>query len=393
MIAGGDGGNLLKGVKIVDLTSVVFGPYATQILADLGADVIKVEAPGGDTYRYGSKPAKTPGMGPGFIALNRGKRSIVLNLKQPEDLAVMRDLIADADVFMLNVRGKGAERLGLDYEAVAALNPAIIYAHCVGFGQDGPYADLQAYDDVIQAATGTTSLLPRADGNPRARYLPSLIADKVAGLHGVYAVLAAIIHKMRTGQGQKVEIPMFEAFTSFMLAEHLDGITFDPPVGDVAYFRQVDPDRQPFPTTDGYVSIVVYTDDTWPVLFGLLGSPETMDDPRFASRKLRATNLPALYQEVARLTLKFSTEQLIANCQKANIPAQPARDMADVMNDEHLKATGFFKRRTHETEGDYFEMQPAVRFRNVDTTPSSSAPMLDEHGPSIRQSRFGPVPD
>ncbi len=227
-----ESGSMLEGVRILDLTGVVFGPYATQILADLGAEVIKVEAPGGgDQYRWTAKAARTPGMSPGFLALNRGKQSVVLDLKNPDDLAVLRALIPTADVFILNVRGAAAERLGLDYPSVAALNPGIIYAHCVGFGQDGPYAGLQAYDDVIQAATGTTSLLSRVDGNPAARYLPSLVADKVAGLHAAYAVLAAIVHKLRTGRGQTVEIPMLETFTSFMMVEHLGGQSFDPPNG------------------------------------------------------------------------------------------------------------------------------------------------------------------
>jgi len=388
MIAAGDGQALLQGVRIVDLTSVVFGPYSTQVLADMGADVIKVEAPGGDAFRYSARAPHTVGMAPGFIAINRGKRSVVLDLKQPGDLAVMHGLLGETDVFMLNVRGKAAERLGLDYEAVQALNPEIVYVHCVGFGQDGPYADLQAYDDVIQAATGSTTLLSRVDGNPRARYLPSLIADKVAGLHGAYAVLAAIIHRLRTGRGQRVEVPMFEAFTSFILAEHLGGLTFDPPVGDVCYSRQLDPDRQPFPTRDGYVSLVCYVDETWPRLFELLGNPTFLDAPEFATRRLRVINLSLLYREIARLTPAFLTADLVAKCHAAQIPAQAVRDIADIMDDPHLQASGFFRPRVHASEGDYFEMQPPVRFDDAETAPTTPAPSLDEHGPAVRRSGF-----
>jgi crotonobetainyl-CoA:carnitine CoA-transferase CaiB-like acyl-CoA transferase len=354
---------MLRGIRILDLTSVVFGPYCTKTLADLGADVIKVETPnGGDAYRWATKSANTPGMSPGFMAINHGKRSIALDLKQANDLAAVHALITDADVFILNIRGKAAERLGLDYASVQALRPDIIYVHCVGFGQDGPYADLQAYDDVIQAATGTTSLLSRVDGDPRARYLPSLIADKVAGLHGVYATLAAIIHKLRTGEGQYVEVPMFESFTSFMLAEHLAGQTFDPPVGPVCYARQIDPDRQPLPTSDGYISIVAYTDDAWPRIFAMLGDPKFLADERFATRSLRVRNQSALLQRMASLTPNFTTAALMTACRMAQIPAQPARDIGDVMSDEHLVATGFFKRRRHSTEGEYFEMQQPVKF-------------------------------
>jgi crotonobetainyl-CoA:carnitine CoA-transferase CaiB-like acyl-CoA transferase len=260
-----DGGAMLSGIKVLDLTSVVFGPYCTQILADLGAEVTKVEPPEiGDVARYLGKPAVSAGMSPTFMALNGGKQSRAIDLKSEAGAAQMQALLAECDVFVLNVRGKAAERLGLDYESVRAINPQVIYVHCVGFGQEGPYADLQAYDDVIQAATGATTLASRVDGDPRARYIPSLIADKVAGLHAAYGVLAAVIHKLRTGEGQRIEVPMFEAFAQFLLVEHLGGLTFDPPNAPVCYFRQIDPDRQPFPTSDGYISIVAYTASAWP---------------------------------------------------------------------------------------------------------------------------------
>ncbi|MCW6534035.1 CaiB/BaiF CoA transferase family protein [Sphingomonas lycopersici] len=380
-----DGKPMLAGIRIVDLTSVVFGPYCTQILADLGAEVIKVEAPGaGDAFRWSAKAAVTPGMSPGFMAFNRGKQSVTLDLKDPDDLATMKAMLRDADVFMLNVRGKAVERLGLDYDVVRTLNPDIIYAHCVGFGQDGPYADLQAYDDVIQAATGTATLLPRVDGDPRARYLPSLIADKVAGLHGAYAVLAAIVHKLRTGEGQKVEIPMFEAFTHFMLLEHLGGLTFDPPNGPVGYSRQLDPDRQPFPTADGFISIVFYNDDAWIKSFEILGNPAFLTDERFATRKARVQNMALMYREIARLTLGFATADLLARCHAAQIPAQAVRDLADIMQDPHLAATGFFSREEHPSEGGYFTMASPVRFAAQPSPPTRPAPLLGEQTDVLR---------
>jgi crotonobetainyl-CoA:carnitine CoA-transferase CaiB-like acyl-CoA transferase len=385
MMAINDGKPMLEGIKIVDLTSVVFGPYCTHVLCELGAEVIKVETPGvGDSFRWSGKAAATPGMSPGFMAINRGKQSVALDLKNTGDHDFMVALLKDADVFVLNVRGKAAARLGLDYEAVKAINPGIIYVHCVGFGQDGPYADLQAYDDVIQAATGTATLLPRVDGDPRARYLPSLIADKVAGLHAVYGVLAAIIHKMRTGEGQKVEIPMFEAFTHFMLIEHLGGLTFDPPNAPVGYFRQIDPDRQPFPTIDGYVSIVAYTDEAWPRVFELLGNPGFMDDERFATRKLRTKNLALLYREMARLTPAFTTADLVARCHAAQIPAQPVRDLAAIMDDPHLSATGFFSRQEHASEGGFHAMAHPVQFGEPVASAGRAVPTLGEHTDNIR---------
>jgi crotonobetainyl-CoA:carnitine CoA-transferase CaiB-like acyl-CoA transferase len=388
MISAGDSQALLTGVKVIDLTSVVFGPFTTQILADLGAEVIKVETPVGDAFRYAGLPAVTTGLGPSFMALNRGKRSIILDLKNADDLQVMKGLIADADVFALNVRGKAVERLGLDYEAVKAINPNIIYAHCVGFGQDGPYADLQAYDDVIQAATGTTTLLSRVDGNPAPRFLPSLVADKVAGLHGAYAILAAIIHRMRTGEGQKVEIPMMEAFSNFMLLEHLGGLTYDPPNAEAGYFRQLDPDRQPFPTADGHISLVPYTDPSLPLMFTILGDAAFLNDPKFATPRDRFANMALLYRRIAELTRNFTTAALLDACHAAQIPAQAVRDLGDILEEPHLAATGFFKRRTHPTEGDYFEMKPPIKFSAAETVPQHFPPQLGEHSDDIRAEQF-----
>lgn len=385
MIAPADGAAMLEGVKVLDLTSVVFGPYCTQLLANLGAEVIKIEMPGsGDAFRWSGKAVATKGMSPGFMAINRGKQSAALDLKADDDIATMKALLREVDVFVLNVRGKAVDRLGLDYESVKAINPEIIYVHCVGFGQDGPYADLQAYDDVIQAASGTATLLGRVDGDSRARYFPSLIADKVAGLNGAYATLAAIIHKLRTGRGQRVEVPMFETFTNFMLLEHFAGKTFDPPNASVCYDRQIDPDRQPFPTADGYISIVAYTDEAWPRVFALLGNPGFLDDERFRSMKLRARNTAPLYREMARLTPGYTTDELLKLCHAAQIPAQPVRDIADIMSDPHLAETGFFKRRKHPTEGDYFEMQEPIRFEDFPAPVLDHAPKLGEQTDAIR---------
>ncbi len=384
MIEAGDGKALLSGIRVVDLTSVVFGPYASQILADLGADVIKVEPPHGDHFRGGTRAAMTPGMGSGWMAVNRGKRSIVLDLKDAGDLDVMRGLLAEADVFISNVRGAGMDRLGLGYDAIAAINPAIVYAHCVGFGQDGPYASLQAYDDVIQAATGTTTLLPRVDGNPAPRYLPSLIADKVAGLHAAYAIQAALIHVLRTGRGQRVEIPMFEAFASFMMLEHLSDQTFIPPIGPAGYPRQIDPDRQPFPCSDGWLSIVAYTDSAWLTLFALLGDPGFLDDHRFSSARGRFIHSGLLYRRMAELTVAFAADALLALLRAADIPAMRVCDLNAVIDDAHLGATGFFRERDHSTEGRYRDMAPPVRFSDAALPPAAPPPTLDADGAGIR---------
>ena len=376
---------MLAGIKVVDLTSVVFGPYCTQVLADLGAEVIKVEAPGiGDALRWSGKAPASPNMAPGFMALNRGKRSIVLDLKAAGDLAVLQALLAEADVFVVNVRGKALERLGLDFAALSAAHPRLIYVHCVGFGQDGPYADLQAYDDVIQAATGTATLLPRVDGDPRPRYLPSLLADKVAGLHAAYAALAALFHRERSGAGQLVEVPMFEAFTSFMMLEHLGGQTFDPPTGPVGYARQLDPVRQPFPTADGYISIVIYTLDAWDRVFALLGDTDFIVQDRFNAPGGRMRHQTELYEHLTALTPRLTTAELLRRCHEVQLPAQAVCDLADVINDPHLAATGFFRRREHPSEGIYLEQAPPVRFGGGPSPLLSMPPQLDGDGSQIR---------
>jgi crotonobetainyl-CoA:carnitine CoA-transferase CaiB-like acyl-CoA transferase len=353
---------MLSGIRIVDLSSIVFGPYATELMVDMGADVIKVEPPAGDQMRHTGRSKATRRMGPVHMILNRGKRSMMLDLKTEEDAAVMRDLLRTADVFIHNIRSAPIEKLGFGYEAVKAIKPDIVYVHCVGFGSDGPYAGLQAYDDVIQAATGTASLLPRADGDERPRYFPSLIADKVAGLYGAQAVLGGIIHKLRTGEGQFVEVPMFEAFAHFMLQEHLFGAVFKDPVESSGYPRQIDRNRQPFPTSDGYISIVPYTSDAVHRVFDVLGKPELLHEERFATPKMQTVNMTLLYAEIAKLTPARTTAEWVDLLNAASIPCMPIRDVADMIEDPHFKATDFFHAREHPTEGGYYEMRSPIRF-------------------------------
>ena len=377
--------SMLEGIRIVDLSSVVFGPYATQMLADMGADIIKVEPPVGEVSRYIGRHVNTRGMGSTHMTLNRGKRSMVLDLKQADDILVMRKLLKTADIFIHNVRSKAISRLGFGYDAVRDIKPDIIYLHCTGFGQDGPYRDLPAYDDVIQAATGLTSLLPRADGNPRRRYFPSLIADKVSGHYAAQAMLAAIIHRLRTGEGQYVEVPMFEAFASFNLTEHMHDATFDPPRGPIGYPRQLDRGRQPFPTADGNISIVAYSDGKMATLFALLGDPDVLSKPEFSGPSERFKNSAALYDEVARLTPAKTTAEWMPLLTTNEFPAMPACDLADIFDDPHLVETGFFQTREHPTEGRFKQITPPIRFGADKDRTIGFAPGLDEHGPELRQ--------
>lgn len=375
---------MLDGIRIVDLSSVVFGPYATQMLADMGADVIKVEPLTGDVSRYIGRARSVKSNGSTHLTINRGKRSIMLDLKADEDAATMRALLATADIFIHNVRTKAIEKLGLGYAAVKALKADIIYVHCTGFGQHGPYRDLQAYDDVIQAVTGATSLASRVDGDPRRRYIPSLIADKVAGHYGAQAMLAALVHKLRTGEGQHVEVPMFESFANFMLEEHLRDATLEPPIGPIGYPRQLDPGRQPFPSADGYISIVPYTDQKILELFELLGAPEIMTQPEFADPLGRFLNVTALYNHIAQLTPKKTTAEWLTLLVEAEIPAMPAIELEDIFEDPHLRETDFFRIREHPTEGAYREMTPPIRFGADPSRVLGAAPSLGEHSEAIR---------
>jgi crotonobetainyl-CoA:carnitine CoA-transferase CaiB-like acyl-CoA transferase len=376
---------MLEGVKIIDMTSVIFGPFCTQMLAEMGADVTKVEAPGGDIFRRAGTPAHTPLMGPCHMTLNRGKRSVELDLKQPGDAALMHAMIRDADIFIHNVRGHAIDSLGFGHKQLRAENPGLITIHCMGFGPDGPYAGLQAYDDVIQAATGMASFAPLVDGDPRPRYVPSTIADKVAGMYGAQAALGAYIHKLRTGEGQHVEVPMFECFTQFLYEEHLFGATFDPPTGPVGYPRQIDPARQPFPTKDGYISIVPYADASWATTFELLGEPALIHEPQFATYALRAQNVTQLYAAIARLTPARTTAEWLRLLTQARVPAMPVRAPADILDDPHLQKTGFFQRYEHPTEGPCIAMRPPIRFSARPDAPMRPAALLGEHTEAVRE--------
>lgn len=376
---------ILTGVRVLDLTTVVFGPYATQILADLGADVIKVEAPGGDTFRYAGKPAQTRGMGPQHLNLNRGKRSIVLDLKDAGDQETMRDLVRLTDVFIHNVRLDAIERLGFGPDACRALREDLIYVHCVGFGSKGPYAGLQAYDDVIQAASGAATLAGRVDGAGAPRYLPSLIADKVAGLNGAQAVLAAYIHRMRSGDGQFVEVPMFEAFTQFMMLEHLGAHTFVPPNGDAGYARQLDPDRQPFPTADGHISVVPYTPDVWVKVFDVLGDSAFLTRPEFSSVGNLLANQSLLYARMAELTPQRTTAAWLEAFTNARVPCMAVRDLSAMADDPHLRQTGFFSEAEHPSEGRYLRVGSPTFYSANAAPPPRHAPLVGGDGDEIRR--------
>ena len=354
----------LAGVKIIDMSSVVLGPFATLIFGDLGADVIKVEAgqkgKAGDMMRYaGASP--TGDLGPIYTSLNRNKRSVQLDAKTEDGKAAIIALLKDADVFFHNVRLAGMGRLGLDYESVKAINPGIVYVHCAGFGAGGPYEKRQAYDDLIQGASGFAALnAMRSGGDPE--YAPSLVADKTVGLFATYATLAALYHKQRTGEGQFVSVPMLESFTFFNMVENLYGETFLPGNGKLAYTRSVNANRKPYKTKDGYIGLVPYSDQQWELFFEMGGKSGVFEDPRFSTYSARTENITELYAIIGEVALLKTTNEWLALLDEANIPAMRYNQMSDVLADPHLAAVDFFQTRQHPEAGAYRSMKHPVDF-------------------------------
>jgi crotonobetainyl-CoA:carnitine CoA-transferase CaiB-like acyl-CoA transferase len=378
----------LSGVRILDLTSVVNGAYGTQILADQGADVIKLEDPGsgrgdgGDIMRWaGHLPEGAPrGMGPIFLTINRNKRSILLDMKSAAGKRALTKIIKSCDVLASSVRYEGMKRLGLSYEDVAAIKPDIIFVHAAGYGSDGPYAGEPAYDDLIQSASGMADILPRTDGNPVPRILPTLVADKVSGLFLSQAVTAALLHKARTGEGQFVEVPMFECVTSFLLVEHLYDHTFEPPTGQWGYQRVVNPNRKPFKTKDGYIGLLPYTDKQWDQFFDAAGFGEQVKtDPRFADYATRAKHTRELYGMIEQAAATKTTQEWLDILKPLSIPVVKTNTLDDLAHDPHLNAVGFFQEYEHPDIGRYRLMKPPVKFAASPSNLRRHPPKLGEH--------------
>jgi len=358
----------LHGVKVLDLTEFIFGPYATQILGDLGAEVIKVENPGGDRQRHNSKFAKHEDMSATFMSLNRNKRSVTLDLKTEEGRAALRKLVPGAHVFIHNVRADAMARLGFAYDEVTKLNPSIVYVHCVGYGSDGPYAGRQAFDDLVQAASGTADLLPRVDGNEELRLLPSFVADKVSSLHALWATLAALYHQKASGEGQFVEVPMFESFTSFMLAEHLYGETFSPAVSHIGHTVALGNDRRPLKCKDGYICIQPVSRATASRFMELGGVTGGLENSRFADAPKGKSRVPIYYEMLREAALAYTVEEWMTVGDANRIPIMRANTLEGVLDDPHLKAVDFFQLREHASEGTWRAMKPPVKFSK---TPAS----------------------
>ncbi|NJC32897.1 crotonobetainyl-CoA:carnitine CoA-transferase CaiB-like acyl-CoA transferase [Sphingomonas jejuensis] len=357
------------------MTSVLMGPYATQIFADLGADVIKVESPDGDTTRY-LPPGPDPTRGGMFLNVNRGKRSIVLDLKQPAARDALLKLAENADVFVHSMRAQAIGRLGLDYDALKAANPKIIYANLYGFARSGPYRDYPAYDDIVQAASGLVDLQARLSGGVPS-YLGTVVADKVAGLTGAYAIIAALFARERTGIGQEVEVPMFETLVSFTMVEHLCGSLFDPPQGPPEYPRVTSAARRPYKTKDGYVGVMIYNDKHWRGFFAALGDPDWSKDPMFATMRTRTENIGAVLARLALVMEERTTEEWMALFREAHIPAMAINSTEDLLHDPHLVETGFWQTRGTDAG--------TLRFPGIPTGFSETPGAIGEAGPRLGQ--------
>jgi crotonobetainyl-CoA:carnitine CoA-transferase CaiB-like acyl-CoA transferase len=371
----------LGGITILDLTTVLMGPYATQILADMGADVIKVESPEGDIVRQ-LGPGRTKGMGGMFLNANRGKRSIVIDLKQAEGRATLLRLARGANAIVYNVRPQAMARLGLDYEVLAAANPAILYVGLFGYGQTGPYAAKPAYDDLIQGAAGVPTLIAMAgDGTPR--YVPITMADRVVGLKAVNAILGGLMHQSRTGIGQRIDVPMFEEMAEFVLIDHLGGLTYDPPLDHGGYSRLLSRHRRPYKTSDGYICALIYNDKQWKSFFDAIGQQELLQQPRFATHAARHAHIDEIYQEVGRIFVTRTTAEWRELLEHADIPVMPMHTLETILEDPHLDAVGFFRSVEHPVEGRIRQMRVPSSWSKSQPEPGGPAPTFGQHGRDI----------
>jgi len=372
----------LAGTRIIDLTTVVLGPFATQILADLGADVVKVESPEGDVLRN-IAPMKHPGMGHIFLHHNRNKRSVVLDLKQATGREALLRLASTADVLIYNVRPQAMQRLKLSYEDVAAANPRIVYVGAYGYSQRGRYAAQPAYDDLIQGMAGLPWATHTA-GADRPRYVPTAITDRITGLAAVNAVTTALYCRERTGKGQSIEVPMYETVAHMMLGDHMCGRTFEPPVEPRRYERMLAPYRVPYATRDGYVCVLVYNDKHWRSFFRLIGREEMFEsDPRFSSQEARSRNINEVYAFVAQHMATRASAEWLELLRKADIPATPLNSVDDIIDDPHLAESGFFTMTEHPTEGGLRMMAMPTTWADMPPGPMRPAPRLGEHSVEI----------
>jgi crotonobetainyl-CoA:carnitine CoA-transferase CaiB-like acyl-CoA transferase len=375
-------GGPLDGVRVVDLTTVVVGPICTRTLADYGADVIKVEAPGGgDLLRTMAEGSRNPGMSGKFINFNRNKRSIGLDIKKPEGLAALLRLIERADVFVSNVRPEGLARAGLDHESLSKKNPRLIHCSILAFGRGGRYFNRPAYDPVIQSLSGVAGTIARATGEPR--FVPMVMSDHTSGLIAAQAIGFALYRREKTGKGEAIDVPMLENMASFVSSEHLGAATFDPPVGPTGDGRLLSPNYRPVPTKDGYVTVRPNTNAQAFAFFDAIGRPELKTDPRFDSAASRTRNAKAYFEVQATSLGHKTTDEWVEMFDKLDVPAARYNTIDELMTDPHLKEVGFFKEEHHPTEGKLRRTKLANVFSGGARKDEGHAPLFGQHTRAI----------
>ncbi len=370
----------LAGIRILDLSSVVMGPTATQSLAELGAEVLKIEPLAGDIMRFAG-PMRSPKMGHFFMTTNQDKRSLSIDLKSPEGRAILTDLVANYDVLFYNIRPRSMERLGLSWEALSEINPRLIYVGAYGFSQRGPYADRPAYDDLIQGMAGIPHLANIMGGSPR--YAPMVLADRMVGILAANATLAALLARERTGRGQRVEVPMFESLASLTLGEHMAGTLFEPSIAPPNYQRSVAADRRPYETRDGHICVMVYNDRQWRSFLSLIGRADLIEDPRFASQSSRLTHITEVYGFLAEVLASQTSEYWMRALVEADIPAAPMNSVEDILNDPHLRETGFIETFEHPSEGRMRRTAVATEWSDTKPAHRLPAPRLGQHSREV----------
>jgi crotonobetainyl-CoA:carnitine CoA-transferase CaiB-like acyl-CoA transferase len=371
---------LLNGIRIVDLTTTYLGPYATQFLGDMGADVIKVEPLEGDVGRS-PRPSRAPDMGAGFLNTNRNKRSIAVDLRAPEGRELVGRLIAGADALVHNMRPQAAAKLGLAYEDARRINAQIVYCYAPGFGQNGPYAQEPAYDDIIQAMSGLAQL--NADSTGAPRFLPSIIADKVVGLHLAFAVTSGLVRRLKTAEGCAIEAPMFESMVAFLLVEHLAGRTFAPPLGTAGYERMLAKNRRPYQTRDGYIAIMPYTTQQWTRFLECVGRSDLLAADWVKDPVKRSANVDALYQIIADSAPAHTTAQWLTLLNERDIPCGKVNALDDLFGEPHLAAASLFEEIAHPSEGALTSVRSPFRVTGLDRKPDRPAPRVGEQTPAI----------
>ena len=368
----------LSGVRILDLTTVVMGPYATMILSNLGAEIIKLEPPSGDIMRHVG-PMKNKLMGHSFINANHGKRSIVLDLKKTEARSVALKIAEKSDVFVHNIRPAALKRLGLDYDSISAVNPRVIFASAVGFGSGGRYSGKPAYDDLIQGIVGIPTLVYEG-GSEVPRYVPTPVADRSVGLYLSSMISAALYSRERSGRGQSLEVPMFEVLSQYVLGDHMAGLSYEPAQGGPYYTRLISKNRHPYKTADGYICALIYNDSHWKAFFDVIRQPEMFSqDYRFSSQSSRADNIDFVYAFVAKKLEEKTTFEWLALFEENDIPAMLMNTIESLIEDPHLKDVGFFTVKEHPTEGRLRMMNPPETWSETKSYVSGFAPELGQH--------------